>query len=372
MCRSRTEVSLSSPPVQQLSDLVPWETDGESVLKGNLVKHEPRSLLAYYLFIDPFCINCVLTRRTTAQRIMESLERKYKTEDAGTKKFVVARFLDYKMVDSKSVVVRSDRGGEYVSPFAELCAKHGIRHEFTAPKFTSAKRYCQKGKNRTLKEMVNAMIDPVLQESQDKGGEAILNGYLSFNKNTSKETEETPMNNGWERKPLSILTSGTGSSSRFRMTKLSTKIRGNIRNDNVSSKMRDKIKPMKKEVEPRRKQKARNDKSFGRFLFSFMLENEPTSYQKRINLSGCKPLGYKWIFKKKMKADRNLEIHQMDVKTAFLNGDLEEEIYMNQPEGFIAPGQEGKAKVVVIMDCIIQEDITAVNRGIQDANWILT
>nr|GEY28553.1 zinc finger, CCHC-type [Tanacetum cinerariifolium] len=32
----------------------------------------------------------------------------------------------------------------------------------------------------------------------------------------------------------------------------------------------------------------------------------------------------------------------MDVKTAFLNGDLEEKIYMNQPEGFIAPGQEDK------------------------------
>nr|GFB65234.1 zinc finger, CCHC-type [Tanacetum cinerariifolium] len=32
----------------------------------------------------------------------------------------------------------------------------------------------------------------------------------------------------------------------------------------------------------------------------------------------------------------------MDVKTAFLNGDLEKEIYMNQPEGFIAPGLEGK------------------------------
>ena len=93
-----------------------------------------------------------------------------------------------------------------------------------------------------------------------------------------------------------------------------------------------------------------------------------------------KPLGYKWIFKKKMKADEsidkykaslvikcykqkegldyfdtyspvtrissirmliaiaaihNLEINQMDVKTTFLNGDLDEEIYMEQPEGFI-------------------------------------
>ncbi|GJV61684.1 retrotransposon protein, putative, ty1-copia subclass [Tanacetum coccineum] len=27
-------------------------------------------------------------------------------------------------------VVRSDRGGEYVSPFTDLCTKHGIRHEF--------------------------------------------------------------------------------------------------------------------------------------------------------------------------------------------------------------------------------------------------
>ena len=93
---------------------------------------------------------------------------------------------------------------------------------------------------------------------------------------------------------------------------------------------------------------------------------------------GSKPLGCKWIFKRKMKTDgsidkykarlvakgykqkecldyfdtyspvtritsiymliviaalHNLEIHQMDVKTAFLNGDLNEEIYMDQPEG---------------------------------------
>jgi len=32
-----------------------------------------------------------------------------------------------------------------------------------------------------------------------------------------------------------------------------------------------------------------------------------------------------------------LEIHQMDFDTAFLNAELEEEIYIMQPEGFIDP-----------------------------------
>ena len=101
--------------------------------------------------------------------------------------------------------------------------------------------------------------------------------------------------------------------------------------------------------------------------------------------AGRKPIGRKWVFKKKMNVEGKVEkykarlvakgysqvpgidfgdifspvskvtsirlllsvaaafdfeIEQMDVKTTFLHGDLEEEIYMKQPEGFMVKGKK--------------------------------
>jgi hypothetical protein len=39
-------------------------------------------------------------------------------------------------------------------------------------------------------------------------------------------------------------------------------------------------------------------------------------------------------------AHYDLELHKMDVKTAFLNGDLEKNVYMAQPKGFAVEGKE--------------------------------
>ena len=41
-----------------------------------------------------------------------------------------------------------------------------------------------------------------------------------------------------------------------------------------------------------------------------------------------------------LAAQNELMLHQMDITSAFLNGDLHEEVYMSQPEGFSVEGKE--------------------------------
>jgi hypothetical protein len=43
-----------------------------------------------------------------------------------------------------------------------------------------------------------------------------------------------------------------------------------------------------------------------------------------------------------LAAQEGWQVHHIDVKSTFLNGDLKEEVYVRQPAGFIVAGQEGK------------------------------
>jgi hypothetical protein len=49
-------------------------------------------------------------------------------------------------------------------------------------------------------------------------------------------------------------------------------------------------------------------------------------------------------------AHYNLELHQMDVKTTFLNGDLLKNVYMEQPKDFVVKGKEN-------MRCYLRKSI---------------
>ena len=43
-----------------------------------------------------------------------------------------------------------------------------------------------------------------------------------------------------------------------------------------------------------------------------------------------------------MAAHFGWKVHQLDIKTTFLNGDLQEEVYVSQPPGFAKAGQQHK------------------------------
>nr|GEY26529.1 retrotransposon protein, putative, Ty1-copia subclass [Tanacetum cinerariifolium] len=138
-----------------------------------------------------------------------------KSKDEAIDKFVLYKTEVENQLGRKIKVVRSDRGGEYVSSFAELCVKHGIRHEFTAP-YSPQQNGIAERKNRTLKEMVNAMlISSGL--SQDMWREAILTATYLLNKipYIQKNAIIESRNASFFENIFPCLSKETGSSSRL-------------------------------------------------------------------------------------------------------------------------------------------------------------
>ena len=60
-------------------------------------------------------------------------------------------------LNKKIKMIISDRGGEYEFPFQEICLENKIIHQMTAP-YTPQQNGVAERKNRTLKEMMNALL----------------------------------------------------------------------------------------------------------------------------------------------------------------------------------------------------------------------
>ncbi|GKA90924.1 integrase, catalytic region, zinc finger, CCHC-type containing protein [Tanacetum coccineum] len=65
----------------------------------------------------------------------------------------------------------------------------------------------------------------------------------------------------------------------------------------------------------------------------FVSYNPPSSKEIESSIVALEPLNMFIVY----AAHTNITIFQMDVKMAFLNGPLKEEVYVSQPEGFIDP-----------------------------------
>ncbi|XP_070005748.1 uncharacterized protein [Nicotiana sylvestris] len=87
--------------------VLPNETpENERFLVIEAWKHSDFLCKNYILSVLEDDLYNVYSGVETSKKLWTALKKKYKTEDSGLKKFISAKFLDYKMVDSNSVITQ--------------------------------------------------------------------------------------------------------------------------------------------------------------------------------------------------------------------------------------------------------------------------
>ena len=97
----------------------------------------------------------------------------------------------------------------------------------------------------------------------------------------------------------------------------------------------------------------------GWLVLKVFMQREGIDYNETFSPVSCK-VSFRIIMA--LVAYYDWKLHQMDVKTAFLNGDLEENIYMAQPKGFVMEGKER-------MGCRLKKSIYGIKQA--SRQWYL-
>ncbi|GJS78285.1 putative ribonuclease H-like domain-containing protein [Tanacetum coccineum] len=93
--------------------------------------------------------------------------------------------------------------------------------------------------------------------------------------------------------------------------------------------------------EPRKVSEALEDESWVEAMQEELLQFKLQQVWVLVDLpNGAKVIGTKWVYRNK-KDERGV-VYQMDVKSAFLYGTIEEEVYVSQPPGFVDPDHPKK------------------------------
>ncbi|GJV18571.1 zinc finger, CCHC-type containing protein [Tanacetum coccineum] len=227
----------------------------------------------------------------------DSLEAKYMAEDASSKKFLVSNFTNYKMTDSRPIMEQYNKLLGILGRFTQnmMNMDEAIQEELTLVEF---------GGHLRIEESLRA------QDSDKLKGNNVVGPYWKF----------------WVKEALECIFVGYAEHSKaFRfyviepnesiLVNLIIESRDAIFDENRFSSIARPSLRIPNETEDIG---GSVDEVSDQHSYCFNVEDDPKTF------------------------DEAMKSQDMNVKTAFFNSELDEEVYMNQPQDFSMPGNENK------------------------------